>query len=380
MPIFTEDELQTVIEQGRLCAISLDTNVFHRFGYNLEATMLLAMAQFAGRGVEHVVTEIVAREVTKHMVENEEKVSADLRDALRRYTKTRRQFQADVARLGPALGIDDDVAVEVNRRWDAFIATTHAVQLNAGDLVDTSMLADLYFELKAPFEASEEKKAEFPDGIALLELEGHGARKKGFVLAVSRDRGWAAFAETAQWVVVLDDLAAAIQMFHTADAIVAEQAVLLLADDDAALRDDVDQALGRFVDDLNPEIEAESFMEFSAEFLSAGIEAVSPVERTALTVIGSDAESVTFAVEIEIAVEIEADFAFYAHDSIDDDYLGMGSTTATRVTMIAVPVTLVVPRGITEEVGAIDVRVERLRPLTVNFGYVEPSGWRDEEQ
>lgn len=47
----------------------------------------------------------------------------------------------------------------------------------------------MYFDLRPPFEPNEGKKAEFPDAIALLELEGYGEQKRRYVLAVSRDGG-----------------------------------------------------------------------------------------------------------------------------------------------------------------------------------------------
>jgi hypothetical protein len=78
LPGLTQDELQAIIDAGELCAFSLDTNVFHRYGYNLETTTLLAAAQLPGRGVAFVVSQIVTREVVSHIVENEEKSSSGI--------------------------------------------------------------------------------------------------------------------------------------------------------------------------------------------------------------------------------------------------------------------------------------------------------------
>src|SRR5687767_11703800 len=73
VPVLTTDQLQELVDEAKLGAISVDTNVFHRFGYNLEAASLLALAQFPAHGITHLVTDVVSGEVRMHMVENEAK-------------------------------------------------------------------------------------------------------------------------------------------------------------------------------------------------------------------------------------------------------------------------------------------------------------------
>ena len=378
MPVVSQDELEAIIDANELCAFSLDTNVFHRYGYNLTTANLLAVGQLPARGVEFVVSEVVANEVLGHIVENEERVSADLRDALRRYSKARRHLKSEVEQVAPLLDLDRDLRADADKRWAEFLQATKGSVLRAGDHVDASELAAMYFGVRAPFEPNEDKKAEFPDAMALLELEGHGEAKGAYVLAVSRDGGWASFAATAKRVIVVQELPAAIAMFHTADRAIAERAVALLADDASAVRDDVDAALSRFVDDLYPEVEGSSFLEFSAEFSSAELTDILPVNPEGVAVIEAEAENVTLSFEIGVVVRVEADFSFYVHDSVDDDYMGMGTLSAHRDISLTVPVVMKVPRGVTEQDGAIDVRIERVRPLTVDFGDIEPSGWRDD--
>lgn len=355
----------------------MDTNVFHRFGYNLEAASLLALTQFPAHGISHLVTDIVSGEVRAHMVENEAKAVADLKAALRRYAKVRRRNVGESNEVAQALDLDDDLAASAKERWDRFVVATDATPI-AADQIDAAELVRRYFGTVPPFEARAEKKEEFPDAIALLELEAHGEQIQRHVLAVTRDGGWALFAESARWVTVVEDLPAAIGLLHSADAIAAERAVTLLANPIAGVRDDVDTALEAFVDDLDPEIEAESYMDFNAEFTGAAIVDIHPVEPTSATVLESDADTVTLSFGVKVDVEVDADFSFYVHDSVDDDYLGMGSSSRTcRVTLTA-PVTLRVPRGVAEEDGPVSVRIERLRSPVVDFGYVEPDGWRDE--
>lgn len=63
---------------------------------------------------------------------------------------------------------------------------------------------------------------------------------------------------------------------------------------------------------------------------------------------------------------------------MDNDHLGMGYSRRTCRVTVTAPVTLRVPREVAEEDGAVRVRTERFRFPVVDFGYVEPDGWRSE--
>lgn len=379
MPQFEEAELRALIDAGGVCAFSVDTNVFHRHGYNLEASALVALGQFTARGIAHVVTDIVVREVCLHAAEVIEKASSDLKNALRRYGKTRRERDEQAAAAVAGLGLDEHIAETVARRWDDFARQTSAEVLAASALVNADTLVSMYFNATPPFERSGEKKAEFPDAIALLELEKFGERAGRHVLAVSRDAGWAAFASEARWLIVLGDLPQALALFNRAAGAVADRVSVLLDTPESALFDQVISSLSNHVDDLRPEIDAESYMEITTEFAGAEIANPQEIRFGRPAVIESDDDTVTLAIDAAIPVLVRADFAFYVHDSIDDDYLGMGSNEEERSINMTVPLTLVVSRGVDEDAGAREIRIEQLKPQAVEFGYVEPSGWRDED-
>lgn len=126
------------------------------------------------------------------------------------------------------------------------------------------------------------------------------------MLAVTRVGSWTLFAEGSRWVTVVEGLPAAIGLFHSVDAIATERAVTLLANPIAGVRADVDTALGRFVDDFDPQIAAQSCMEFNADFTGAAIVDIHPVEPTSATVLESDADTVTmsFGGEVDVKVKV----------------------------------------------------------------------------
>lgn len=376
MPSLSLNELQDLVDDADLGAVSIDTNIFHRLSYNLESQVLREVAQFPAHGIRHLVTDVVAGEVRTHMIAAEEQAKAKLRSALRHYTMVRGRLRAERDRIASEVDLDDDVEVAVYRRWLDFAFETTA-EIIDGMPADGAKLIEMYFARTPPFEDKADKKHEFPDAIALLALETAGEAMGKYVLAISDDGGWKRFASTAKWVVALDDLKAAINLLHSADAIAAERALALLANDDAGIRDDVDAAIGKFLDDFYPVIEAESYMEFDAEFEGAKIVAIDPVDPTAATVLASDAETVTLAFEASLDLDVEARFTFQVHDAVDKDYLSMGERTAKQRVTIVLPVTIVVLRGSSEADGAVSVSIEQLRLQTVDFGFVEPSGWQN---
>jgi hypothetical protein len=377
LPKLTASDLQQLVDTDQVCAISVDTSVFHRTGYNLEARTLTALAQFTARGIAHVVSDVVVREVKAHITSDLEESAGRLRSAINNFSKMRRGF--DKEKAAADLGLDDDAGGEARSRWDTFAHQTSAVQLRASDTMDGDTLVSMYFDVAPPFEATGEKKMEFPDAIALLELEGYGERQGKFVLAVSHDKGWSAFAERAKWVVVVDDLAASISMFHASDAALAARTRALIQQDDTALHRQFVGALARFVDDIVLDIDADSYMDFSVDFEGAELKGEPLFELGDPSIIEA-ADVVTVAVDVTFHIEASASFSYFVHDSIDDDYLSMGASEEKRTLEMTAPATVTIARSVGDEEPASEVKFERLRSIYADFGHIEPHDWRDEAE
>lgn len=380
MPTLTDQELSALIDAGDLGLITIDTNILHRFGYDLEAASLLALGQFAKSPITFVLPDIIAGEVKGRMVGNAISATAQLRTALRAFRKARRPDSKMVAEAERALGMTDDITADVTERWNEFVAMTAVETIAAGDLLDGDTLVSRYLETKAPFETKEDKKAEFPDAIALLELEARGERDQKYVLAISKDKGWSAYATDSAWIIVRDDLPTALGFFHRADNYVVGRAISMLGDTEHfVLADELQSELVRFVDNLNPDIQAHSYLFHEVDFLGAAYEGHEPVEEGDVTIIDSDETSVTLAFDLTLKVEISAEFAFSVHDSIDGDYVPLGSTEETRVVDVGVHVVAQVGRESGPEDGAMLLRVEAPRFVPVEFGEVEPDMRPDDE-
>jgi hypothetical protein len=69
-------------------AITLDTNIFDQNGLYLEGGMLKQMNQFAQGSVQFVLSEIVIRELHKHLTEEAQQAKDALTGALKKSTRT----------------------------------------------------------------------------------------------------------------------------------------------------------------------------------------------------------------------------------------------------------------------------------------------------
>lgn len=371
VPDLSQSELQDLIDEAGFGAVSLDTNVFHKLNYNLESKLLREMSQFPNHGIRHLVTDVVAGEVRAHMIDSQDQAKIELRAALRRFVIARGLQKAERDRIGSEIGLDEDVEEAVFERWLEFVGATE-LEILGGTPADGDALVRMYFSRTPPFEARADKKHEFPDAIALLTLEAAGEAMGKYVLAVSNDGGWKLFASKSKWVVVIDDLKAAVSLLHTADAIAGERALALLADEDAGMRDDLDAAIGDFLDEYYPEIEAESYMDFDADFEEASLVDVEPVDPSSALTLASDTETVTLAFDIHLIVDMRARFTFQVENAVDGDAVSFGAREVTKRQAMVLPVTLVALRTQDGSTGAVSVSIEQGRPQTVNFGFVEP--------
>jgi hypothetical protein len=373
VPKLSDAEIADLISKGELGSVCIDTTVAHRTGYDLEAGSLIALAQFAKGPISFLIPDIVAGEIKAHMLANAQQATGAVRSAIRELRNARRPTAQALASVEGELGLADDLTSEIEQRWDAFVASTSAEIITAGELLNGDALVDAYFQHHPPFEATGKKKAEFPDAIALLELEARGERDQKYVLAVSTDDGWAAFADRAKWVIVMDDLPAALGHFHRADTYVVGRAISMLDDpENFILANELGGELTRFVEHINPDIDATSYHFFEADFLGAEYRGHSQVSDDDVTIIDSDDKSVTLSFPLTVQAEVSADFTFSIRDSIDRDYVSIGSSELTRQVEIEVEVVLQVDRESGPADGAMTLKVDAPMFVPIDFGEVEP--------
>ncbi len=191
-------------------ALTLDANIFHRNGFDLEAGMLGQLSQFKEGSTQFVLSEIVIREVHKHLKFQAKEARDDLGRAIKKCVRNALLSPEATANLEAAHAAALSDGVSARKRLEAFLANTGATIVHA-DQTDIKELLRLYFAPSPPFEASGKKKHEFPDAIALLSLEAWAKSKDKKILAISDDGGWSSFAEKSEFIDVEKDLAVALQ-------------------------------------------------------------------------------------------------------------------------------------------------------------------------
>lgn len=378
MPKVDSAELERMVNDGEIGAISVDTSIFDRFSCDLDSRSLSALEQFVGSPVAYILTDIVLGEVRGHMVRDAETATGAVKSALKSLTRSRRVNRAALNAVPVNLGLDDDIHQEVDQRVAAYVDQMGATKLTAGEFLNPDLLVDDYQGTLAPFENGKGKKNEFPDAIALLELERWGEQNGKHVLAVAADNGWVNFAERAKWVIVVEDLATTLALFNRVDRHIIDRTAAWLADPERfGPAEELEQTLSRYVDEMNVDVEAHSPFFYEANYYGAELRQWSRPSADDITVIASDKKSITLSFTVSIEVAAEADFALSVHDSWDRDHVAIGGAYLVKNIDLEVPVVLRIARDGGPDGAVIDLSTEGGRRVTLDFGEVGPD-WDDE--
>lgn len=376
MPIQSVEEIRALIAQARIGGIAIDTSIFDRFGCNLASPTLVSVAELTPRHVTVIMPDIIAGEVHNHIVRDVREAVEHARKSIRMIEKSRGSAQGAFAAASDLMELDCDVGAHADSRLREFVELTKAEILAASDWLDPADLLDRYLAPRPPFEATG-KKSEFPDAIALIELERWGAKKEAFVLAVSADEGWATYAQDAAWVIVTKELPAALALFQEGeDELVGRVAAQLRSDGDSDIAAMISASLERLLDNLVPTVEAHSFAQFEASFAGAEVVGWADVNADGIRVISSGAKSVRLSFPVEVTIEAEAEFAFAHYDSVNKAYVPLGNASVHRVLALQVAFVAEVER-VEPENNVITVAAEERRLIELDFGNVEPNFERD---
>ena len=377
MPIFTDDELRNAIAEGSIRGISLDTNIFHKLGYDLDVATLRKLDQFKETNISVIFSEIIVREVKKHISEKAEETRTNLTSSLRKHQK-RWNAGFDFEQVSRTVGIDGDPVELASNQVSEFVDQVGASIVPVNGNVDIDDLTSRYFDTKAPFENNAKKKAEFPDAMALLSLETWAMRHGGFVLLVSDDSGWQKFAEKSERLICLKSIEVALDHFNDAGRFVADQAVSMIRNGAAGeLTSEVDTTIQARLDDNDFSIEADSHLSLDWDGMYAALQHWEISDFPHPRIIASDDETVTFTIDLSCIVEFTADFSFSVYDSIDKDHVNMGSEEFSKENTIQLSAVLTISRDLAPEPDLIEASITTQR-IVADFGYIEPD-WGYEE-
>ena len=227
MPNLSRDEIKARIADGSIFAISIDTAIFDGLQGQFDNAVLKRLDQFHARDVRVVFSEIVAREIKRHVALAAKETQRALNKALRRHTNRWKLPAPDDA--GDPLAIKADADVLAAAQFDGFLETVKGeIAPATGNPELSADVLSRYFSEAPPFGESDKRKHEFPDAFALLSLEALARDEGRFMLCVAPDKGWQDFASQSEHLICVKDLEDALSYFNDAGATAAVIALVCL--------------------------------------------------------------------------------------------------------------------------------------------------------
>lgn len=362
-------------------ALTLDSNVFIGHGLNLERGLIGQLQQFSSSPVRLVISEVVFQEVRKHLLEITKSSRSKLQSAFKSAKAPFGVTDSAASELeGTVFGQRTDAEI-VDARLTAFVKTTGALVVTASG-IDVDRLLSLYFESDAPFEESGDKKAEFPDAIALLSLEQWAQSQGVQLLAVSKDAGWLKFAKTSAYIDGMESLADALTYFqphNAANNIIEALRTQIVASGPSEILDSLNEFIAESTNETEVDVEYSSALHAELDETEVHYKShdfvVDKAGQPIVDLIRIEANWLSLRLRINIEYEIQANFSMSVWDSIDREYVSIGSasalTAASYVCDVLLSLTGDFSKGI-EQTAVGELGIDLKLP-GADFGNVEPN-------
>jgi hypothetical protein len=374
------DEIRMAVADGRLKAITVDTSVVDALQRGLEHGPLKRLAQFRGSTTRLVLSDVVRNEIEAHLRKDAKDAGAALDKALRHVGAAWRVDAQRLSQTRQALVGEQDADRVALTRLDDWMAATGTQVVRAQDHASIDELLSRYFEHRPPF-APGAKKNEFPDALALLSLEAWADANDALVLAVSKDGDWAAFCEASKRLIAIDDLPTALACFQNDEARYGCQiAVARTRDNDGiGLLAAIERRLREWDESIEFSSEANSQFQWTEDMVEADYKVVG------LSGVNDDGDIEPLAygdgeLVVSLCVDVNAKvigyFTFDKWDTIDREYLSMGTGSSSVQEQIVLDVTVTLGGRVPEHPEVLDVEILP-RHVSIDFGEIEPDWMRD---
>jgi hypothetical protein len=271
-----------------------------------------------------------------------------------------------------SLGINCTPAEFATRYFDDYVKATGAVIISADGRVTHGEIRHRYFANQRPFSTTKAKKDEFPDALALLSLEHWAQQNDTTMLVISQDGDWKHFCDLSKDLMCAPKLDQVLGYFNRDSGFVVARAVALLREDEAPeLHKAISQAVDRYFEDFDPDIEASANAYYELDVLEVTVQGWEIDELCEQTAVDADDEMVAFSMHIEVTVDIEATFDLQAWDGIDKEYIPLGSGKAKAEETIDLELVVTISRETDPEPDVYQIDVQPRR-VTLDFGEIEP--------
>jgi hypothetical protein len=367
-------------------ALCIDTNVFRETGYAFDRGLLAQLNQFADSPVQVLISEIVHREMKRHLTESIGEARAALEKGIKEVQQQMQASEGAAARARKAILTSETDADIAQRRLDEFYERCGATLLPA-DSVTSREVLEQYFNQQPPFAATGDKKQEFPDAYALLSVDQWAAEKDFKVLVVSHDKGWKEFCEKSERLTYRSDLGAALKLFQPHNAasqlLTDLDTALLMSGDSTGIVDAITEGIKNAVEAMEVEVNADSHFYWEAsgvdaEYKSHQFGNFNP-NHLAVDLVRVTEEKIVVRIPSEITVDVHASFSLSMTDPIDKDQVDMGSQSLEVEQTFDSDALITFKGDFSQGLAGVEVEgVELVEGMpTVEFGEIELS--TDEE-
>jgi hypothetical protein len=363
-------------------ALTIDNSTFKGEGYKFYEGLLAQLNQFKDGPVRVLQTDIVHNEAVKHIGQEISKARSSIENSLRSASKQLKISNDKIEDARELLSIEGEGNDIAKTRLKEYYEYIGAELIDSAEYIDFKELMHSYFSTNAPFEEGKDKKHEFPDAIALLSLDRWAEENDMNILAVSQDKGWKNYSDGSQRITLVSSLAEALEKFQPHNKVLSIIAHIrdasLLAENNHIL-DEIENAVANSVGDSDLIIiEADSFLHFEwddilVSYISHELDSDDD-GLVKVRIIRIDDKSIILKVGAEVEVEVEANFSFSIRDSIDKDYVGIGSSVCSTPEIYHTDILLTLSGDFSQNFDDLEVtEVEVLESIRkINFGDIAP--------
>lgn len=172
--------------------VTLDTNIFvaNKFDFDKESTLGLLVKYVAANKIKIVLSNIVIKEVEKHIVTEGNKACGSLRKLRAEVLQSvSEEYLRQVGLDVPLQILDKKLYSDKSREtWKNFVDSLKPEVLDTSKIDLDAIITD-YFSFHPPFEDSDKKRKEFPDAFIANQIRERFGKEQ-VVAIVSNDNGF----------------------------------------------------------------------------------------------------------------------------------------------------------------------------------------------
>lgn len=171
--------------------VTIDTNIFeaNKFDFGTDSTLSLLVKNVQNGKIKLVLSDIVIREVEKHIYRRVENVCGKARKLRKEYLDILpEQYLVDIGMEIYVQIPNKEVYNQANNVFYNFLEDCKVERLDI-DSINLETIIEDYFSVRPPFENSEKKRKEFPDAFIAQEIKNHFGSDE-IVAIISQDKGF----------------------------------------------------------------------------------------------------------------------------------------------------------------------------------------------